>query len=433
MNPCAATCPYAVVVDMIRLRAAVMQSDSAKTVRQKLHRMVTLAYSRFGRRELDDKDLEEALQVADTIAALPAFDLDDPARSGLDDDLTEDARSALTWALATYFQRLAVSSPLQILVRDAEFMDAASRTFFAELLDFVRGAPILVIATASTQSAESLPVSLRRGAGSGVDLPFHFDKHIRLEPLSELALQQLARELLGAPIDDKLLAWLSEYAQGNAFLAAELIAALAHRRAIVTENAEWRLVRSKLPDLAPGDLEAAVRVWLLTLPEASLKVLSKAVVIGRVFWNGALEALGAEAIEGSLEVLLERGLICRNAASRYVHEQEYALTSALRWRVAYDMLAPRQRRQHHRKVAAWLASQGRTDMEEALVMAHHLELGGQPGEAALLLLRTAHAARRVGARQDAIRLYTHAHVLGDDPGVQESAERALEALQPRSE
>jgi hypothetical protein len=71
-------------------------------------------------------------------------------------------------------------------------------------------------------------------------------------------------------------------------------------------------------------------------------------------------------------------------------------------------------------------------MEEALVMAHHLELGGQPGEAALLLLGTAHAARRAGARQDAIRLYTHAHVLGDNPGVQESAERALEALQTRS-
>ena len=82
----------------------------------------------------------------------------------------------------------------------------------------------------------------------------------------------------------------------------------------------------------------------------------------------------------------------------------------------------------HRQVAAWMASQGRTDLEEALSMAHHLAVGGQPEEAAILLERVAQAALATQAPAEARRLYTRVHVLSQDAQVQDRAERALRAL-----
>ncbi len=64
-------------------------------------------------------------------------------------------------------------------------------------------------------------------------------------------------------------------------------------------------------------------------------------------------------------------------------------------------------------------------------MAHHLELGGQPEEAAIMLARTARAAGQVGALREAISLYRRVHVLTDDPTIQDAAERALRELAGR--
>lgn len=64
-------------------------------------------------------------------------------------------------------------------------------------------------------------------------------------------------------------------------------------------------------------------------------------------------------------------------------------------------------------------------------MSWHLEMGGQPEEAALLLLRAARAAQTVGAFEEAARMFTRAHVLSDEPGTQDDAELALRALQLR--
>ena len=423
--------PYAVLVEMIRLRAAVQDSDTAEQARHKLWRMVGQAFSRFGQRELRERELAEVKQVADTIAALPAFDINDPARTALNRDLSEAGRRALTEALTTYFQRLAMCKPVLILVRNAQFMDLASRSFFADLGKTATGAPILVVGTASDFEQSSAPrASLaRRGALDGEALPA--DVHLALRCLPDAAQAQLVRELLAAPVNPKLLSWLRDKARGNPFLAAERIAILAATGGMHFSHAEWRLQRDNLPEINESSIEAAVRVLIDTLPERAQTVLSAAVVIGRVFWLGALKALGLDDVEDALDVLVQRGFITRTATSRYDREPEYRLSSSLRWRVAYDMLPPRKRRAHHRRVAAWMARRGRRALEEALYMAYPLEMGGPPEEAALMLGRTARAAAQVGALREAISLYRRVHVLTDDTKIQDDAERALRELAAR--
>ncbi len=423
--------PYAVVVEMIRLRAAVLAEDSAEVVRSKVRRMVSQAFSRFGQRRLGEREQQEAWQVADTIAALPAFDLDDPARTTLHRELSEAGRIALTHALATYFQRLAVSAPVLMLIRNAQFMDSASRDFFRDLLQLVRGAPVLVVASASAlgRDDQPRPGTVRRAVPD--DAPLNFDEQLNLGPLNDLAQDQLVRELLAAPVNRKLLSWIRSHAAGNPFLAAELIAVLAQRKAMVFESAEWRIKRARLPELTQGDMDAAVRLLLETLPEAAREVLSTAVVIGRVFWAGALRRMVSGDVGRALTVLEQRGFVSRNASSRYPREIEYRLTSSLRWRVAYDLQPPQRRRAFHRQTAAWMAEHARTDLEEALAMAYHLEMGGQPDEAAVLLVRTARAAQSAGALEEAARLFTRVHILTEDAGVQDAAEMALRTLQAR--
>jgi hypothetical protein len=156
-----------------------------------------------------------------------------------------------------------------------------------------------------------------------------------------------------------------------------------------------------------------------------------AAVVGRVFWHGTLLELGVGQLAEALDELVQRGFVTCNATSRYAREREYHLSSILRWRIAYDTLSARERHRLHRQTAAWMAAQGRIDLEEALRLAYHLELGGQPQEAALLVFRTAQAAHTVGALEEALRLYTRAHVLAADPLVQERAEVALQDIRQR--
>ncbi len=423
--------PYAVLVEMIRLRAAVQETDTAASAREKLWRMVTAAFTRFGARQMTEREEGEARNVADTIAALPAFDIHDPARTALHRNQNEAGRRAMTEALATYFQRLAMCKPVLILVRNAQFMDHQSRAFFSDLSKLVAGAPILVVGTASDFEESAAPrASLARRAAGGSE-PLVADVHLSLKCLSDDALDQLVRGLLSAPVNPKLLAWLREHAAGNPFLAAELIAVLAVSGGIEFSHAEWRLVRERSPTLEPNSISAAVHELIDTLPEHVRAVFAAAVVVGRVFWHGALQMLGLNDVDESLQMLVQRGFITRTATSRYDHEPEYRLSSSLRWRVAYDMLPPRKRRGYHRRVAAWMAEQGRQDLEEALHIAYHLEMGGQPEDAAIMLARTGLAAAQVGALEEAMSLYKRVHVLTDDPRIQDDAEKALHSLAVR--
>ncbi|HAN30722.1 MAG TPA: hypothetical protein DCQ06_03925, partial [Myxococcales bacterium] len=421
--------PYAVVVAMVRTRAAVLAEDSFQVMQRKVKRMVYQAFTRFGRRQMGDEERKEADNVANAIAALPAFDLDDPARSAIHREMTNRGRVVLTHALATYFQRLSVSAPVLMLIRNAQYMDSASREFFRDLLKLVQGAPILVVASSSALGSNDLPRPGMVRAAATQETLFPFDERLRLKPLSTLAQDQLVRELLAAPVNRKLLAWIRSHAGGNPFMAAELIALVAQRKAMKFESAEWRLMRKNLPEISPGDLDGAVKSLLESLPGRVREVLASAVVIGRTFWQGALNQIVGSDVSEPLALLEQRGFIDRRPNSRYDNEIEYRLTSSLRWRVAYDLQPPQRRRAFHRMTAAWMADKARTDLEEALAIAYHLEMGGQPSEAVVLLVRAARAAQSAGALDEALRLFTRVHILTDDPIIKDVAEAGVRLVQ----
>ena len=422
--------PYSTVVELVRLRAGILETDTVEQARQKLRRMVEVAFSRMGQRKLSPRRQEEAAQLAATIAAMPAFDIQETGpRAGLRDEMAGDGKRRIADALARYFQAMALSAPVLVLVRNAQHMDPSTRLFFQDLLANLGGSPMLVVSSSTEQDdVEPLQSSALRHLVPRQP-PFHFDEQLDLQPLGDQAVVQVVREMLGAPVSTKLAEWIQIHALGNPFLAGELTHLLARLGAMELDNAQWKLVRAHMPmDLKPGVVDAVIRQLIQTLPRHVQRCLSIAVVVGAEFWAGALQALGVEQLEDALDALVQAGFIVPTASPRYAGDREYRLTSTLRRRVAYDFLSPRERRELHRRTATWIASRGRTDLEEGLRLAHHLKMGGQPEEAALLYLRIARAAMTVGAEEEAERLYTQAHVLSGDPDLQGQVETALRAL-----
>ena len=424
--------PYSTIVDLIRLRAGILETDSAEQARVKLHHMVAQGFSRLGQRLLTAERLEQAGKVADIIARLPAFDLAEPGRTGMRERLSPQRVAEVVQALATYFQSVAVETPVLMLLRNAQHMDPSSRGMLGQLLHRVRGNPVLVLASSTEHDdAERVNSSPLRHLLPHQP-PFSFDEHISLESLSDRAIAALVRHMLAGPVSAALVDWIQAYALGNPFLAGELVHYLSRCEALYEDDGQWQVDLGMVKaDLRPGNLENAVRAVLLTLPAHVQRVFSAAVVIGTEFWRGALISLGLELVDEALEVLVEVGFVLHRSTSRYAGDREYHLTSSLRRRVAYDLLVPQERRELHGRFATWIAKQRRTDLEEALRLAHHLKQGGQPEDAAHLYLRIAKATRTIGADEEAERLYTQAFVLTVHPQLQAQIEVALRAMRMR--
>ncbi len=420
--------PYAAIVDLVRLRAGVLDADTAEAARAKLRRMVRYAFARLGRRTLTPAREAEADQVADTIATLPAFDIEDSQRMGAREEMAGSGRRKLANALATYFRAVAVTTPVLLLIRNAQNMDPASRNLLREVFEQLDGSPILTAASSTeTDDLEAASVGVRQTLPQ--QLPLHFDEQLILEPVADAAIHCLVREMLAAPADHGLVSWVQDHALGNPFMAGELVHLLARSEAMVLDQGEWRLLASKVPvGVRPGDLQGAIKLLIDTLPAHAREALATAVVMGSEFWAGALRDLGVENADEALEMLLQIGFIVREASSRYPRDREYRLASVLRLRVAYNIVPLARRRALHRQIAAWTLKQGRTDLEESLRLTHHLKMGGQPEEAAVLYARLAKAAQTVGADEEAERLWTQAYVLTSQPELQAEVETALRRL-----
>lgn len=424
--------PYAAVVELIRLRAGVVPADSAEVARGKLRRMVEFAWSGLGQRTLEPAERTEAAAIADVIATLPAFDMEEPGRMGAREEMISGGRERVRLALARWFEQAATAAPLLVLVRHAQHMDPSSRAFLGGLVRSLSACPMLVVAS-STEADElhRLQTSPTRQTQEAQPL-WLFDEHLQLPPLSAVAVETLVRDMLGGPMHRDLRTWLVTQAAGNPFLAGELVHLLARSGAMTrSEAGGWALHPELLPTLRPGDLQATLQALIQTLSEPARAALATAVVVGEVFWVGTLRALGVQQLDAALEELLQAGFVLRVASSRYVGDLEFRLASVLRRRVAYDLIPAKQRRQLHRRVAAWIVAQGRTDLEEALRLAWHLEMGGQPAEAALLYARLGKAARTVGAWTEAEKLLTAGSVLSANVEVQRECEAALRAIRLR--
>jgi class 3 adenylate cyclase/tetratricopeptide (TPR) repeat protein len=319
-----------------------------------------------------------------------------------------DRRSEAFAAWREFFEALAEDGPLVLAIEDVHWGDDDLLDFVDHLVDWARGVPILVVATARPELLERRPAW---GGGKSNALT------ISLSPLSE---DETAR-LIGAVVDQPVM---------PAETQSELLARAGGNPLYAEQYARILLERGELADL-PETVQGIVAARLDLLEPEQKALLQDAAVLGRTFWTGGLAtvaALDREAVEDRLHGLERRAFVRRERRTTVAEETQFAFLHVLVRDVAYGQLPRAERAGRHRRTAEWIESLGRPE-DHAEMLAHHylsaLELTRASGvEDEALVARAGIAVRDAGDRALAlnafpavVRFYTQALELSraDDP------------------
>ncbi|MDM7856354.1 ATP-binding protein [Cellulomonas alba] len=413
--------PLALLRDVLAGRCGIAASDAPAVVRRKLRAGFAAPH-----RPPDSLAPEDLLAFDDAVV-----DLDEPRVREADvvgawlgfagavgagtDREPEALRTEASVALGRFLLRLAREAPVVALLEDLHWADDASLHWLDAADEALHDRPVLVVATARPSLLERRPLW-------GEGLAHH--ERLALEPLSRRRSRELVARVLGvAEPPAGLDALVIDPAEGNPFFLGELVAWLRESGALVRDvDGRYLLDAHQAAHVAvPSTLRGVLQARLDALDPAARRVLEHAAVVGRVFWDEAVAALGGgdvDEVQPVLDALRDRELVRRRARSTFEGTGEYLFAHALLRDVAYDGLLRTQRAPAHARAAAWLVATGersaRAD-ELAGVVAEHLELAGDPA-AAHWYLRAGRLAAAVHATDEATRLLAAAleHAPGDD-------------------
>lgn len=183
------------------------------------------------------------------------------------------------------------------------------------------------------------------------------------------------------------------------------------------------LTRSCLEDQRDEPLPLRLQelfTWRLKAPAVDLRVAQVAATVGPTFDVETLAAVvgDGDTVTAQMVVLADEGVIEPGDPAAHTYRFRHALMRD----AAYETQVLDVRRHTHARVAEVLSQRG---AEPALV-AKHLDLAGEPAQAATLYVVAAQAEQRRGAHTEATRLLSQAlHLLGILP---ESDERDVGEL-----
>ena len=177
-----------------------------------------------------------------------------------------------------------------VIIDDAHRLDPASA---ALVLGLVTRDRIRVVATVRSHlAAPDAVTALSKDAGLA---------RIELAPLSEPATAELARGVLGAPLERSTRRWLWQTSAGNALFTRELLRSATANGELIHEHGHWRLAGSFGAKRLPGLLEEQIDA--LGADERRALAL---VVLAEPLTLQSLERLGALDAARTLEA---RGLL----------------------------------------------------------------------------------------------------------------------------
>jgi serine/threonine protein kinase/tetratricopeptide (TPR) repeat protein len=396
--------PYSLVRDVFSFRFEIQDSDSVRTAREKLEQGM-LAFTGTD---------EEARMRAHFIGHLIGFDFSaSPHLSGILDDAKQIRDRAFHYA-AQFFAAVARDAPVVLYLDDIHWADDGSLDFVDYLARTCAGVPLLILSFARPALLERRPLW---GEGEAAHT------RIQLQPLSKRESRHLVEEILrhAQSIPQVLRELVVSGAEGNPFYMEELIKMLIDQRVIVPGAEQWRVDASRLVEVrVPPTLTGVLQARLDGLSLWEKTVLQRASVVGREFWDRAVEQLGtspAEArsdpaegdVRAALESLRRKELIYRREASGFAGTSEYIFKHAILRDVTYESVLKRERRRYHHEVAEWLIERSGERVDEyAGTIAEHYERAREMLQAAGWYGRAGQQAREAYAPETAIGFYRKA-------------------------
>ncbi|HUH22411.1 MAG TPA: AAA family ATPase, partial [Gaiellaceae bacterium] len=264
----------------------------------------------------------------------------------------ERSQQEIAWAGREWAQRLALEQPLVLVFEDIHWAEEPLLELIEHLVTWVREAPLLVITLARPELLD-----IRPGWGGGRVRATSSE----LEPLGPSESEELVDALTtdGELSEDDRQALLAK-TEGNPLYLEETVRMLA-------EEGSGGIGR------IPDTLQALIAARIDRLAPDAKALLQRAAVIGRIFWEGALERLSPEleSLEETLEDLRLREFVLDEERSSIRGERAYKFKHVLIREVAYGGLSKSARAEHHRRFAEWLKERAGEELLE--IRAFHLD------------------------------------------------------------
>jgi predicted ATPase/class 3 adenylate cyclase len=262
----------------------------------------------------------------------------------------ERSQQEIAWAGREWAQRLAQEQPLVLVFEDIHWAEEPLLELLEHLVTWVREAPLLVIALARPELLD-----IRPGWGGGRLRA----TSIELEPLAPAESEQLIDALDGSLGEAERQEVLAK-TEGNPLFLEETMRML-------TEEGTERIGR------IPDTLQALIAARIDRLAPDAKALLQRAAVIGRIFWEGALERLSPEleSLDDPLEDLRLREFVLDEERSSIRGERAYKFKHVLIREVAYGGLSKSARAEHHARFAEWLKERAGEELLE--IRAFHLD------------------------------------------------------------
>ncbi len=295
---------------------------------------------------------------------------------------TERSQQEIAWAAREWAAELADARPLILVFEDVHWAEEPLLELIEHLAERVKDAPLMILCLARPELLDIRPSwgggRLRAAA-------------TELEPLAP----EESEELLDALLADRELSpserkALLEKTEGNPLFVEETTRMLL----------EGGTSSKRIPDT----LQAMIAARIDRLRRNEKRLLQRASVIGRIFWEGAVAHVMPEVedLEPVLDDLLLRDFITRESRSSITGEHAYRFKHVLIRDVAYAGLAKGARAELHQQVADWLHGVAGEELVE--IRAYHLdhaatlleELDGEAPEE--LAKRAAGALEKAGRR-----------------------------------
>lgn len=297
-------------------------------------------------------------------------------------------KGALLLAARRFVEALGREQPTVLVFEDLHWADPSLLDLVESLAGRAREAPVLMLVLARPQLFDTRP-----GWGGGLIS----STLLELRDLSPADSTELVASLLPGVTDLAIVDALLERGGGNPLFLEELAASVLERPGEPTAS-------------LPSGVKAIIAARLDALPAAERQLIFDASVVGKIFWTGALRALGGNGQRVAvLDRLEARDLVRRQASSRIEGDDEFSFKHILIREVAYATLPKTARRTRHGTVARFLEeATGDRAAESASLLAHHWREAGDTDRAVDYLLVAAEQAERAWAKGEAISLYGEA-------------------------
>ena len=339
---------YWALGEVVKAQAGILESDPTDVAEAKLHDSVVDHMA----------DAAEADWVEGHLRPLVGL-------SG-ESETTGDRRSEAHAAWRRFLESVAEVNPLVVIFEDLHWADEGLLDFVDYLAEWAGGVPILIVGTARPELLDRRP-----GWGGGKRNAATVSiSALSAEETAKLLAQLLEQALLPAEIQSRVLA----LAEGNPLYAEEYVRMLQDRGFLVHTEAGWRLEETgELP--LPETVQGMIAARLDALPPQEKELLQDAAVLGKVFWRGALAAIGGGsrfALEEPLHALERKEFIRRERRSSVAGETQLAFLHLLVRDVAYGQIPRAKRVDKHRAAAEWIATLAADRSEDrAQMLAHH--------------------------------------------------------------